>query len=194
MEYLWPLLARGALPICATNQRGVDIMIPVVLGDMVNETTVTAIFIQVKNENPSKRASVDYFSNMDPVLIKLFPASEELEIFKHPFIRIVMAFQGEEDSVKQHHVEPDLRMDDYTSYDILCRGITHKTYPVIKDRDEVDWRRCLDILGGYAECLKYPDGTEMSSYAEEETRSRYPCAYPTEEFPYIWLGKGQEDK
>ncbi|PVF91721.1 hypothetical protein CPB86DRAFT_802611, partial [Serendipita vermifera] len=46
MEYLWPLLARGALPICATNQRGVDIMIPVVLGDMVNETTVTAIFIQ----------------------------------------------------------------------------------------------------------------------------------------------------
>jgi hypothetical protein len=149
---VWPLIARGALPVCAIGQQGIDLMIPVVQGDMVNASTVTVILIQVKNSTASDLECNDFFHKMDPFYLGFLSTREELKEFEHPFIRIVMAFQGSQSEVKRHHLISS-RRNDYTTYDIICRGITHRTYKVVKEKDEEDWKRCLDILGGYKNIL-----------------------------------------
>ncbi|CAG8624138.1 3101_t:CDS:1, partial [Acaulospora colombiana] len=143
------------------------------------------------NDTASDSKCDEYFSKMDPVSIK-FLSSDELADFKHPLIRIVMVFQGSRNGVKMNQFGANRRKG-YTSYDIVCRGVTNETYKVIGPDDNEDWRRCLCILGGYKEYLRYPNGTSMNSDDEGEARSRYPGAFPTEKHPYLWLKKEKKE-
>ncbi|PVF97950.1 hypothetical protein CPB86DRAFT_815119 [Serendipita vermifera] len=191
-DNIWPLIARGALPVCATGQRGVDLVIPVVQGDWVDGSTVTAILVQVKNDTASPSQCDTYFHKMHPGYTRFLPSPQGRKEFKHSFIRIVMAFQGNETGVTRHTLESFRKSNDYTAYDIVCRGITHDTYKVIEPDDVEGWRRCLSILGGYRECFKKPDGTDMSPIAAKTTHFRWPGADSTETFPYRWTRNGRE--
>ncbi|CAG8604758.1 4151_t:CDS:1, partial [Acaulospora colombiana] len=183
-ETMWLLMARGALPICATGQKGVDLIIPVVQGDIVKESTVTAIFIQVKNDDPTGPDCSKYFLNLHPKNTNyLSQGQEALEL---PFIRLVMAFQGKKNEVTRHFIDYS-RPVDFTAYDIICRGITPETYKVIKQGDVEGWKRCLDILGGFEALFKHPNGEEMSDDQKRTTRFRWPGADHTEKFPFRWM-------
>ena len=49
-KYLWCLFCRGAAVICANNQCGIDIIIPVLMGNILDPKFITAILVQVKND------------------------------------------------------------------------------------------------------------------------------------------------
>ncbi|KAI0302586.1 hypothetical protein BC826DRAFT_422138 [Russula brevipes] len=71
--YLWRLICRGAAVIGANNQRGVDIIIPVLMGTVLHPKFVTAIFVQVKNDRSyTDDVSDTLFTGMDPCKVKLF--------------------------------------------------------------------------------------------------------------------------
>ncbi|CAG8634926.1 15468_t:CDS:2 [Acaulospora colombiana] len=190
-DKIWLVVARGGLLICATDQWGFDLLIPVVQGDIVNESTVTVILIRVMNDTASDSQCVRLFDGMDPTYTGFLPPFQEPKTFEHPFIRIVMALQGSQSGVTPHILPPNKRSD-YTTYDMVCRGLTHDTYKIIDREDEKDWKRCLDILGGYNEYLKHPDGRDMNPEEARTTASRAPGLFSVEEFPYKWVKK--EDK
>ncbi|CAG8634944.1 15469_t:CDS:2 [Acaulospora colombiana] len=132
-----------------------------------------------------------FFKDMDPAYTNFVSPFQK---FEHPFIRIVMALQGSQSGVISHILPPNERSD-YTTYDMVCRGLTHDTYKIIDREDEKDWKRCLQILGGYREYLKRPDGTDMSPEEQIAVASMVPGLFSAEEFPYTWLdGKEKDDK
>jgi hypothetical protein len=191
-EEISRLIARGALPVWPLSGRsGFDLMIPVIQGDTVKASTVTAIFIQVKNDTASDSACDQFFYQMNPEYTKFLSPHQYLEDFEHPFIRIVMAFQGSQSGVTRHYLTTSER-NDCTTYDIVCRGFTHHTYKVIKESDEENWRRCLEALGDDMELFKRPDGTPMSYEEEKTTRSRMPGVYFSKRFPPRWVKKTRD--
>ncbi|KAH9959793.1 hypothetical protein BC827DRAFT_1376981 [Russula dissimulans] len=70
IDHLWKFVTRGAMILCATNQEGIDILLPV--HDMTQNLgpgSVTAIVIQVKNARRfGETASPSLFDAMDYVV------------------------------------------------------------------------------------------------------------------------------
>jgi hypothetical protein len=67
-EYIWRFITRGAMIVCAQNQAGVDIVLPVCIrtGNLSRDT-VTAILIQVKNAKEYDKIDKTLFDGMDPI-------------------------------------------------------------------------------------------------------------------------------
>jgi hypothetical protein len=51
VKHLWKFITHGAMILCANNQRGVDIVLPICFsGDVLSRRHMTALLIQVKND------------------------------------------------------------------------------------------------------------------------------------------------
>lgn len=132
---LCALIARGAAAMCAVNQNGVDLVIPIVFGGRLEPQNVSAILIQVKNDRhfESQNSCNPLFNAMDPFAVKLF--TEEDRSTK-PVIRMVFTLSSRSSEVAlvppSNPTSPSSR---YTAYDIWCRGLTHNTFQVIEAKD-----------------------------------------------------------
>jgi hypothetical protein len=70
IDHLWKFVVRGAMILCATNQQGIDIVLPVChMTQNLGPDSVTAIIIQVKNAKDYKATlQADLFDAMDSVV------------------------------------------------------------------------------------------------------------------------------
>ena len=93
-KFLWRLFCRGAAIICANNQRGVDLVIPVLMGTILDPIFITAIFIQVKNDaRITDNLCIGLFDLMNPIEVGLFSKGSKGS-GKHlpPVVRIAFAW------------------------------------------------------------------------------------------------------
>jgi len=70
IDHLWKFVVRGAMILCATNQQGIDIVLPVChTTQNLRPDSVTAVIIQVKNAKDHKATlQADLFDAMDSVV------------------------------------------------------------------------------------------------------------------------------
>jgi hypothetical protein len=129
---LWKFITRGAMVMCANNQRGVDIVLPVCNPSRkLSRHNVTAILIQVKNDKAFQH-HIDkaLFDTMDPFRVGLFSDGDS----PLPVIRMVFALASNQCSVffpavperRSHHGR-------LTAYDVWCAGLSPETFRDIGD-------------------------------------------------------------
>jgi hypothetical protein len=122
-EHLWKFITRGAMMLCANNQQGVDIVIPIChTKKALSCDSVTAILVQVKNaEKYQSNIDKTLFDGMAPINLGLFPDN----VVPKPVIRIVFALAAVEAGV--HFPEARKRAhhhhDSFTAFDVWCAGL-----------------------------------------------------------------------
>ncbi|KAI0259430.1 hypothetical protein BC834DRAFT_974310 [Gloeopeniophorella convolvens] len=133
---LWKFMTRGAVIMCAPNQTAVDIVIPFCFsGDVLSRKTVSAIFIQVKNDKSfGPAANTSLFHAIDPFSIKVYQGDET----PLPCIRMVFALASKAPAVhiskpSEHDTRHSKR---FTAYDIWFSGIWPETFPLIGNERE----------------------------------------------------------
>ncbi|KAI0255536.1 hypothetical protein BJV78DRAFT_1176571 [Lactifluus subvellereus] len=124
---LWKFITRGAMVMCANNQRGIDIVLPICnTSRKLSRHNVTAILIQVKNDKAFQH-QIDkmLFDGMDPFRIGLFSNGD----FPLPVIRMVFALASNQPGVLFPAV-PERRnhVGRFTAYDIWCPGLSPETF------------------------------------------------------------------
>ncbi|KAF7795136.1 hypothetical protein EIP86_006283 [Pleurotus ostreatoroseus] len=130
-SHLWEYGCRGAAVLCASNQEGVDIVLPMFKAGRVGSAFVSAILIQVKNESIYSTVRPHLFDRMTPV--DTLNASTE-----HPFIRLVFSFDVDSAEVGVHlrgpSSLPQAARSEYTAYDIWLSGAKSSTFGVIPSK------------------------------------------------------------
>ncbi|KAA1476427.1 hypothetical protein DENSPDRAFT_510988 [Dentipellis sp. KUC8613] len=146
-KHLWRLLARGAAVVCANNQRGVDIVIPVLFHDALCEKNVSAILIQVKNDRSfTDSARTSLFDNMDPFDVGLYAREVEEPL---PIIRMVFALASEKARIacNDRPLDPfparKRGLQKFTAYDIWCAGVTNETFKVVTVESALSYQSLL---------------------------------------------------
>ena len=168
VRYLWKFISRGAMILCANNQRGVDIVLPVCYsGNVLSRREVTAILIQVKNDEAfGGKIHGHLFDAMDPFTINLFDEGSQ----PRPIIRMVFALASKTSVAKYVHVDPPkYKPGTFTAYDIWCAGTSSETFPVI-GADASAYRGLLDRTRSRAQeyavgaihKVKYPEQVEKA--------------------------------
>ncbi|KAA1471223.1 hypothetical protein DENSPDRAFT_99917 [Dentipellis sp. KUC8613] len=150
-EYLWMILSRGAAVICANNQRGVDIVIPILFKNNSLKKNISAILIQVKND-PSFTDTVrsSLFDGMSPFDVGLFSEDVAEPL---PVIRMVFALASKKSAIHFHDtpLRTSSRLEEignggntraFTAYDIWFAGANHETFKVITPEQESTYQ-CL---------------------------------------------------
>ncbi|KAH9978515.1 hypothetical protein BJV74DRAFT_721517, partial [Russula compacta] len=178
VKYLWRFITCGAIILCANNQHGVNIILPVCLsGEILSCETMTAILIQVKNDTTFNEKIWGWlFDAMDPFDINVFNQGDA----PRPVIRMVFALKSKQSAIIFTPPRPSkpmrARMSDmYTAHDIWCAGLSLRIFPCMgKDRpsyqhlldrtchpDQYDIRKAYDVV--------YPDAVA----AEKEQLLRH---------------------
>jgi hypothetical protein len=163
-EYLWRFICRGAAIICANNQRGVDIVIPVLMGTVLHPKFVTAIFVQVKNDRTYTDDISDLLlTDMDPFEVKLFTENDAKAPLP-PVLRIVLALASERSAVKGPTLGTQSpphggQADKFTAYDLWIAGVSSKSFGVIPDTSTQEQYRLLldrtrNVFIGYDMVIK----------------------------------------
>ncbi|KAI0290147.1 hypothetical protein BC826DRAFT_1028338, partial [Russula brevipes] len=176
-EYLWRLICRGAAVICANNQRGVDIVIPVLMGTVLHPKFVTAILIQVKNDRSyTDDVSDSLFTEMDPCKVKLFTENAKPPPPRPPVLRIVLALASEKSAVKGPTFDTRLssrikKEVDFTAYDLWIAGVSSESFGVIPDTNtQKQYRVLLDrtrnVFNGYGMSIQHWAMEEMDIIIE----------------------------
>ena len=158
IDNLWKFVVRGAMILCATNQEGIDIVLPVCrVTQNLGPDSVTAIIIQVKNaKDYNATLQGDLFGHMDPVVKsaifsepRVDPDSDSVQPKKKkrkvtvnptPVIRMVFALASTEPAVVFRN-RPTRRyyFDGLTAFDIWLAGLSDKTYRQIEAGDLVHY-------------------------------------------------------
>jgi len=174
VRYLWKFISRGAMILCANNQRGVDIVLPVCYsGDVLSRRNVTAILIQVKNDTSfGEEIHGHLFDAMNPFTINLFDKQSQ----PLPIIRMVFALASQTPAVKYCSPDrpdsPTYKPGGFTSYDIWCAGTSGETFPIM-GADEDAYRGLLDCTQfrgqeyavGAIQEVDYPEKVEKKKIA-----------------------------
>ena len=159
-EYLWGIFCRGAAIICANNQRGVDIIVPMLMGTILRPECITAILIQIKNDGSfTNNMYTPLFDMMDPLEVNLF-SENDAKTQQPPILRIVFALASERSGVAVR-VPGDCRsprspVDKFTSYDFWIAGVSTESFGVIPDEQTSNLYRLLldrtrNVFDGYNE-------------------------------------------
>jgi len=164
-EYLWRLIVRGAAVLCATCQRGVDIVIPFLYKDKrLMKTNVSAILIQVKNDAQiSNSVHRSLFDTMDPFLLGVLKRGEA----PVPVIRMVFALAANHPEVQvisageriqpSRSVKQQPPMAAYTAYDFWCCQASSKTFGPIPEQDENVYDALLKISRNFPTVYEEPE-------------------------------------
>jgi hypothetical protein len=139
-EHQWKFITRGAMVMCLDNQLGIDLIIPVCArDDKLSRRSVTAILIQVKNDNSFKcRVDKPLFDCVNPFRIGLFSEDDR----PLPVIRMVFALGSDKAGVVFPTVEEGkLNIDAFTAYDIWCAGLSADTFRDIGS--DLKWYKTL---------------------------------------------------
>jgi hypothetical protein len=165
-KHLWKFITRGAMVMCVDNQHGIDIVLPICLGEQkLSKRTVSAILIQVKNNKDfGPKVDKTLFDGMNPFRVGLFSEGDEPLL---PVIRLVFALASDKASVtfptvaeRKHHP------DKFTAYDIWCAGLSPDTFRNIGEDSK--WYKLL--LARPRELVDAFDLKEAEDqYQDEET-------------------------
>jgi hypothetical protein len=129
VDNLWKFVTRGAMILCANNQEGVEIILPLChTKKMLSPDSVTAILIQVRNaERFKKDIEETLFDAMDPFDLGIFP--EDGPVTPKPVIRLVFALGSPEAGVVfPERAESDRDPDAFTTFDIWLAGLSTDTF------------------------------------------------------------------
>ena len=177
-DNLWRLFCRGAAIICANNQHGIDILIPILMGTILRPEFITAIFVQVKNDGSfTDHVVTPLFTMMDPFYVGLFSGDDEDLPALPPVLRIVLALASEKSGVTGPrtpvHRSPRLnsKKTKFTAYDLWIAGVSSQSFGVIPDEDtHAKYRLLLDrtrnVFNGYGTLT----GNAGKIGAEEQSR------------------------
>jgi hypothetical protein len=137
-KYLWRFITRGAMIICAHNQAGVDIIIPLCLKtEKLSPKTVSAILVQVKNASKhGNKIDTDLFGKLCPFNLGVFDKDATLR----PVIRMVFALASQESEVKFR--EMDETCGKFTAFDIWCAGLS--CFGSVDEEDLASYKVLLD--------------------------------------------------
>jgi len=181
-EFLWRLILRGAGIICADNQRGTDLVLPILLkGKVIERTKVSVIIIQVKNDGTyTIRPKLYLFDAMNPFWLRIFTQGD---VRPPPIIRMVFALSSSEPSVSfiaveqraliyNREVKEKLQVKiaeqeakkpspSYTAFDIWCAKASHATFKVIKPTEEANYANLLKIKKVFPEAYEAGAGNDV---------------------------------
>ncbi|KAI0313065.1 hypothetical protein OF83DRAFT_1066111, partial [Amylostereum chailletii] len=134
-DYLARLIVRGAAVICPNNQRGVDIIVPVLFGTVLHPDSVSAILVQVKTDRSYTTSPREYtFEATDPFQVGIFSDKGRSDAeAARPVIRMVFALASSRSgtSCPSSASAPDK----FTAYDIWCAGTSHETFIPIREQE-----------------------------------------------------------
>jgi len=150
-EYLCHLFCRGAAIICANNQHGIDILIPVLMGTILRPEFMSGSLVQVKNDGSfTDTVNIALFTLMDPFSVGLFSGDDKGLSALPPVLRIVLALASEKSGVTGPQI-PARRSDclaketKFTAYDLWIAGVSSQSFGVIPDEEtHVQYRQLLD--------------------------------------------------
>jgi hypothetical protein len=140
-EHLWKFITRGAMVLCANNQEGIDIVLPICeTGKALSPQTVTATVVQVKNnEDYQVGITKMVLDGMNPISVGMFPDGVEPK----PVIRIVFALASKEADVRFPKApERERHHDKFTAFDIWIAGLSAALNGIDKDLEA--YQKLLD--------------------------------------------------
>ncbi|KAI0310213.1 hypothetical protein OF83DRAFT_1272611 [Amylostereum chailletii] len=177
-KYLAGLIARGAAVICANNLRGVDILIPILFGRVLDSNNISAILIQVKND-PSYTDTVKgwLFDGMDPFLVGLYPSSLPVGTPVKPVIRMVFALASSESAtVTKFSIRRSPRsivttdIANFDAYDIWCAGTSSDTFGVIRSTESQTYDHLLLLSRSFNQAYQPRDQDPRVAQARGNAR------------------------
>ena len=171
-RYLCHLICRGAAVICAYNQKGIDILVPTLMGTILQPQFVSAILIQVKNDprftNKVVPSSASLFMMMEPFKVGLF-STRDANAPLPPVLRIVLALASKKPGVTGPNLPtrqspcPN-NLDKFTVYDLWIAGVSAQSFGVIPDETHGQYRdllaRTRNVFNGYGALTKDGGGLE----------------------------------
>ncbi|KIL64218.1 hypothetical protein M378DRAFT_628828 [Amanita muscaria Koide BX008] len=162
VQYLAQLMRRGAALLCATNQAGIDGIIPYLLtGYTIFPKNVGVILWQGNNDakftDEPKRS---LFKAMNPYKLGILNKEDNI-----PIIRIVFALASEKPCLARVVCE-----DGVDSLDFWVAGISPTVFSPVGDDDASIWTALLQATYGWEDIYKKnPDGS-LTDPAEEGLR------------------------
>ncbi|KAI0316923.1 hypothetical protein OF83DRAFT_1124096 [Amylostereum chailletii] len=169
-EYLVRLIVRGAAAICANNQRGADIIIPVLFGTVLHPDSVSAIIVQVKNDGSYTTTIKEYlFKAMDPFHVGVFSESGGSHFKTRPIIRMVFALASSKSGISAPASESVPA--NFTAYDIWCAGASHKTFVPIYPQEAAAYTFLLARSRNPMKAYE-PEGGAMDALKAQRTEAR----------------------
>ncbi|OSC96920.1 hypothetical protein PYCCODRAFT_1428807 [Trametes coccinea BRFM310] len=190
-EFLLLGLTRGAALVCADGQNGFDLVIPILIGDKLEKSKVTAIFIQVKTSTR--------FGNTlhGPLFHCINPRDGTPPFFLEamqkppPIIRMIFALAAPAQKLSVL-VRPQTRSSSrpskqsgFTAYDIWFSGASRETFGVIQS--EAEEKSIATILSTMRE-----QRDVIHAYTEDKTvraavRQMQPLASSEDDYTADWV-------
>ena len=138
-RHLAALLARGAFILCATGEKGVD-LVGMALRDKdksISSDNLVIFLFQVKNDS-AYTATPDYdlFDRMDCFLLGLVGKDSKSVVV----VRVITALAA----ITPSTIPIPCHKHNFTVYDIWCAGMSSEVYAPIKNR--VDTSRWIALL------------------------------------------------
>lgn len=150
-KFLWKYIVRGCAIVCADNQYGTDIILPVVYRNTALGTTNTsAIFAQIRNRKNYSTPTSRPFDAMDPWDVGTLVSGDT----PLPMIRIVFSMNSDNPSVEVM-TRPEPRKNppraaktapaprEFTTYDIWLGGVSKETLCEVTDESQPIWTDTL---------------------------------------------------
>jgi hypothetical protein len=175
-EFLLKCIVRGVAIVCADNQRGVDMVLPMLYKDsLLKIENITCILKQSKNDPTFSTKPQRYlYDAMNPITLRILNESTT----PPPVIRMVYALAARESVVcvsmpgspkQPSRKEPKFRKHPYTSFDIWCGQATSETFGTIEREDD----------NAYADLLRLSrDVPSMFNTQDESLKGLVQSMYP----------------
>ncbi|KAF8491848.1 hypothetical protein F5888DRAFT_1733763, partial [Russula emetica] len=196
INHLWKFVVRGAMILCATNQAGIDIILPVChVTQNLGPDSVTAIIIQVKNAQDYKATlQAGLFDAMDSVVKSAIfklpgsgvdcddsnpalttqtqtpaePMKKRMKMTTTPIIRMVFALASPEPAVVfKNRPEKKHYFDGFAAFDIWLAGLSDKTFRQINEGDLVHYRTLLERSLAPHDAFELKDVPHIGKKAKE---------------------------
>ncbi|KAF8313034.1 uncharacterized protein EI90DRAFT_3092493, partial [Cantharellus anzutake] len=176
VQYLFKLAARGVGVVCADNQHGIDVVIPILYQDTIlRRNNMSALMIQSKNDHSYGTSPTGHlFDKMDPFELGIFAKSTG----PPPVIRMVNALASKEskvsvimppERVQPSRQEKQVRTSAFTSFDIWCAGASSRTFRTIRSQDDGTYDALLKLSKDVPAMFE-PD----EEFMRDAVRSMYP--------------------
>ncbi|KAF8494140.1 hypothetical protein F5888DRAFT_1848288 [Russula emetica] len=207
IDHLWKFVVRGAMILCATNQEGIDIVLPIChVTQNLGPDSVTTIIVQVKNAQDYKASlQANLFDAMDSVVKSAIfstddselttrtqtqaePSKKIMKMATRPkeVIRMVFALASPAPAVvfrdrpkKRHHSEETKQ---FIAFDIWLAGLSDKTFRQINEGDLVHYRTLLERSLAPHDAFELKDVPHIDKKAKElrgvRRRMMAPLTFP----------------
>ncbi|KAF8714726.1 hypothetical protein AX14_012689 [Amanita brunnescens Koide BX004] len=151
VQYLMHLMRRGAALLCATNQAGMDGIIPFLLsGYNISPNNIGVIVWQAKNDsNYTDKPELNLFKAMDPYALDILNPADNI-----PIIRVVFALASKTPCLTR----VTCQQVGSKSCDFWVAGISPTVFSPV-GRDASIWTALLQATYGWEDVYKMnPDG------------------------------------